>query len=104
MLSALSLSKVNNYIFGQAKKTWDLHEVELYLKLPLILNPDVSSNNTGHYLPPGTESEIGFFYTEGPFHSTISCINPLAEMSSSADNYQVALQKQWPLLITFTCT
>lgn len=61
MLSALSLSKVNNYIFGQAKKTWDLHEVELYLKLPLILNPDVSSNNTGHYLPPGTESEIGFF-------------------------------------------
>lgn len=79
-----------------------MQEVELYLKLSLNLNPDVSSNNTGHYLPPGTESEIGFFYTEGPFHSTISCINPLAEMSSSDENYQVALQKQWLFLITFT--
>lgn len=74
------------------KKIKDLQEFESYLKLSLTLNEDVSrKKNAGYYLPPRTESEIGFFYRKGLFHSTINCINPLAEMSSSADNYLNAI-------------
>jgi len=45
--------------------------------------------------------KLSSLYRRSP-HSTINCINPLAEMSSSADDYQLASQKLWPFLIKFT--